>query len=171
MKTTLTLVLTSSLVLSACGWRDSRINPSNWGQGRSVEVAEPSAVNPLLPAKRPGLFDRAPEEERDSSVLIASVTRLQVDQTPTGVIILAEGLASRLGAYDAKLRLVNPDQAVTDGVLHLEFRVTYPDEATRLGSERSRKVIEAYSVTTQQMRDVRQIQVRGAQNAMETRRR
>ncbi|MBK0329442.1 hypothetical protein I5535_19400 [Rhodobacteraceae bacterium F11138] len=157
--------------LSACGWRDSRINPSNWGQGKSVPVDAPSEVNPLIPAERQGLFRRNKADEVDSSVLIASVTKLQIEQTPVGAIILAEGLASRQGAYDAELRPVQGDTDAADGVLHLEFRVNYPVVNTPVGSERTRQVVEAYSVTTQQMRDVRQVQVRGAQNAMESRRR
>lgn len=171
MKTTLTILLATSLALSACGWRDSRINPSNWGPGESVDVANPSAVNPLIPAKRQGLFSRSKDDAADNSVLIASVTKLSIEQTPAGSIILAEGLASRQGVYGAELRPTDPGSEVKDGVLQLEFRVSYPEYNTPVGSDRTRQVVEAYSVTSQQMRGVRQVQVRGAQNAMESRRR
>ncbi len=171
MKTTLTILLAASLALGSCGWRESRINPSNWGQGRSADRADAATGNPLIPAERRKLFGRRDAADEDRSVLIASVTRLQIDRTPTGAIILAEGLASRQGGYDAELRPTSGDGEVVDGVLHLDFRLTYPEARTPIGSERTRRIVEAYSVSTQQLREVRQIQVRGAQNAMQSRRR
>lgn len=168
MKTTLTLLVSTSLILSACGWRDSRVNPSNWfGQPEPVAVDE--SANPLVPKKRNSILSRP--EAVDTSVLIASVTSLQIDPTPSGAIILAEGVASRQGAYDAELRPVNTELVSEDGVLELEFRVVYPVTNTAVGNNRSREVFEAYSLTRQQLTGVRLVRVRAAQNALESRRR
>lgn len=168
MKTTLTLLVTASLVLSACGWRDSRINPTNWfGQSQPVAVEE--SGNPLVPEQRDSILSRP--DAVDASVLIANVTSLKIDQTPSGAIIQAEGVASRQGAYDAELRPVSTELVSEDGVLELEFRVVYPRTETAVGNNRSREVFDAYSLTRQELTGVRVVRVRAAQNALESRRR
>ena len=170
MKKTLTVLATASLIVSSCGWSDSRINPSNWsGRSNSAPVQADATVNTLIPRKRNSLISKP--EELDYSVLIQTVTKLQIDQTPSGVIILAEGVASRQGAYGADLRPVNPDLVAKDGVLLLEFRVIYPPKNTAVGSERSRTVTDAYSISRQQLQGVRQVRVSGSQNTMQSRRR
>ncbi|WP_424984604.1 hypothetical protein [Microbulbifer sp. S227A] len=167
MTKTLTVLLAASLILSGCGWR-------SWFGGRdtppSGDLAAIEATNPLIPAERVSVFSR-PEAE-DTTVLIAQVTKLQIDQTPTGAIILAEGIASRQGAFDASLTpsggTLTPDQ---DGVLRLDFRVAYPAYDTNIGPEQSRKVTDGLALTRQQLAGIDQVIVTGAQNAMQSRRR
>ncbi len=170
MKKTLTALVATSLILSSCGWRDSRLNPTNWfGRSEPVPVEAGGTVNPLLPPERVSIFARP--DAVDQSVLIASVTKLQIDQTPSGAIIVVEGVASRQGAYGAELRPVNTDLVSEDGTLQMEFRVNYPAAATPVGPERSRTVVNAYSLTRQQLNGVKLIKVTGAQNALQSRRR
>ena len=172
MKPFLTSLLATSLILSACGWQSSRLNPGNWfGNSRPpADVTTPiEASNTLIPAKRVKIFKR-PEAE-DTSVLITNITELKINATPSGAIVLAEGVAGRQGAYDAELRPVNPDLADEKGVLELEFRVRYPVTATPVGSNRSREVIDAFSLTNQELQSIRVVRVRAAQNFLESRRR
>ncbi|MHA6261719.1 hypothetical protein ACXYMO_00825 [Arenibacterium sp. CAU 1754] len=161
----------SSLILSGCGWSDSRVNPKNWF-GRSKPVAAAPAdgsTNPLIPAKRRGLLAR-PEKE-DVSVPIDTITALRIEPTNSGAIIYASGVASRQGAFEARLRPDNPDLIPEDGVLNFTFRVVYPRNPTPVGSELSRTVHEAYSISAQTLSAVRTIRVSGARNAQESRRR
>lgn len=166
MTKTFTALLLASLVLSGCGWR-------SWFGGRDAPPAgdltaiEPT--NPLIPRERPGLFSR-PEAELET-VLISRVTKLQIDRTPTGAIILAEGIGSRQGAYAAVLAPTGGTLEPEDGVLRLDFRVVYPKYNTPVGSEQSRKVIEAISISQQRLVGINQVVVTGAQNAMQSRRR
>lgn len=172
MQKPLTVLLVSSLFLAGCGgWRDSRVNPGNWfGKSRSERVQPAEEVNPLLPKKQTsGLFSR-PDAE-DLTVPIAEVTELRVEQTTTGVIIYAEGLAARQGPYEVELRPVTTPEEEADGILSLSFRVVYPARATPLGSAHSRTVRAAYSMTKQDIGGIRSIRVLGRDNVRTTRRR
>lgn len=171
MRKTLVVFLAAALVLSGCdSWRKSRVNPSNWGGG---EVASPENVaietdNELIP-QRTNLFKR-PDAE-DLSRPIANITELRVERTTTGAIIMATGVASRQGAYDAELR---PDPVTKDtpkGLLSYTFVVVYPKEGSPAGSELSRTVRAAVSLSTQELAGVRTIQVSAAENARQARRR
>ena len=58
MRKTLSLLLASTITLTACGAvRESRINPFNWfGQSRSESVQTKQNTNPLIPEKSGGVF-------------------------------------------------------------------------------------------------------------------
>lgn len=166
MKKTFTVLLATSLLLSGCGWR------SWFGRNDAPPAGDLTAIeptNPLIPQERRSVFKR--DEPQDNSVLIERVTKLQIDQTPTGAIILAEGIANRQGAYGSMLRPTGEDLVSEDGVLNLEFRVIYPGYPTPVGSERSREVTDALSLTRQELRNVKQVVVTGSGNAMQSRRR
>lgn len=175
MRKTILIVTAASLVLASCGWRDSRVNPRNWfGKSREVvtetRAEEAEEVNPLIPsARRSVLARRTPA---DLSVEVEKVTDLRVEPTATGAIVYATGVAARQGAFAARLTAANdgaePDE---NGVLSLSFRVTYPRYATKQGSEFSRTVHEAFSLTNLELQRVRTIRVTAAQNTRETRRR
>jgi len=168
MRKTVILLVLASLVLSSCGWRDSRVNPRNWfGDSRSEARVpqETTQTNALIPPARRGIFAR-PEAE-DRSVLIAEVTALRIEPTNSGAIILATGTASRQGGYASELRLLDDSP---DGVLSYEFRVVYPVEQTPTGSALTRTVNEAITLTRQDLAGIRTIRVIAAQNQRESRR-
>ena len=175
MRKQVILLSAAALVLSNCGgWRDSRVNPTNWfGRSNSTPVeqttAEAKVVNPLLPRSEGRGFFSRPEAE-DLSVPAATITELRVEPTAAGAIIYAVAQTSRQGAFDAELRPVE-GAAEDPAVLELTFRVVYPDFATPVGPERSRTVRAAHTVSTQDLAPVRTIRVIGAQNIRETRRR
>lgn len=172
MKTPIALLLMTSLILASCGWRDSRVNPRNWfGEARSTQVPAEAAedgtpVNPLVPRARRGVFQR-PEAE-DRSQPIARVTALRVERTSTGAIISATGIAARQGAFNSELRR-DPD--APEGTLSYTFRVVYPKDATPVGSDLTRTIQDAVSLTHQDLAGIRTIRVSGAENAQQTRRR
>ena len=182
MRISLSVLLVAILGLSACSsWRESRANPGNWfGNNNQVQVEEAVADtggplvdtepdNALIPADRRGLFDRP--DEVDVSVPIGTVTELRVDPTNNGAIIYASGVADRQGAFDARLVIDEANLEADDGVLNLSFRVVYPEDPTPVGSEFSRTVHDAYTISAQAFSQVRVIRVSGARNTMETRRR
>jgi len=171
MQKPLTVLLVASLMLAGCGgWRDSRVNPSNWfGKSRSERVEPAEETNPLIPRQTRGVFSRP--DPVDNTTPITEVTELRVEQTTTGVIIYAEGLASRQGPYEVELRPVTTPEEEADGILSLSFRVIYPNRATPVGSEFSRTVRAAYSVNKYEIRGIRTIRVIGQNNQRTTRRR
>lgn len=164
------LLVVTSLVLSACGWRDSRLNPGNWfGRSRDVPVeASAEPVNPLIPS-RSSILRR--EEEPDRHVPIAQVTELFIDRTTTGAIVRAEGVGRVQGAYAARLKTQSEDGEPVDGVLTYTFEVLYPVNPRPVGSAQSRKVVVARSLTNQDLAGIRLIRVVAETNARESRRR
>ncbi|ATG35399.1 MULTISPECIES: hypothetical protein [Phaeobacter] len=174
MQRSLALLLVGAVALSGCGFRDSRVNPLNWfGGSDEVEVVETSGepVNPLIPVQnRVSVFARP--DAVDETVLVQSVTDMRVERTPTGAIVYATGIAARQGAYGVELRLdeADRDARTRDATLDFTFRAIYPDTRTALGSERTRTLRAAVSLSQQQLASVRSIRVVAAQNARESRR-
>ncbi|TDE35220.1 hypothetical protein [Antarcticimicrobium sediminis] len=171
MQKPLTVLLVSSMLLASCGsWSGSRLNPGNWfGKSRSERVQPVEETNPLIPATQRGMFSRP--EKVDMTVPIAEVTELRVEQTSTGVIIYAEGLATRQGPYEVELRPVTTPEEEAEGILSLSFRVVYPERPTRVGTDFSRTVRAAHSMTKQEIGDIREVRVAGEANVRSTRRR
>jgi hypothetical protein len=178
MRKFLTVFLAATLFLSGCSsWSSSRANPGNWFGGSRTAPTDAQAqaefsgaeINPLIPTTGRGIFAKA--EKPDLSVLIDTVTELRIDREPGGAIVYATGVASRQGAYGAELRLAPQDGPPKDGILNFSFRVLYPQAATPVGNERTRTVIDAYSLTSQQLTGVRAIRVTAARNSRESRRR
>lgn len=173
MRKSIAVLLASGLMLTGCsGWQASRVNPSNWfGGSQATETAvdaNAEPVNALLPeSSGAGIFSRPDASTEDQSVAVASVTELKVEKTPSGAIIYATGLASRQGAYGVWLRL-NPD--ADSNTLDYSFRALYPEYQTPVGSETSRTLRVAVSLTHQDLAGVKLVRVSSDSNARETRR-
>ncbi|MBY6042859.1 hypothetical protein [Phaeobacter italicus] len=174
MQRSIAVLLIGAVALSGCGFRDSRVNPLNWfGGSDEVEVVEDSSapVNPLIPQKdRVSVFARP--EAVDQTVLIQSVSDMRVELTPTGAIVYATGIAARQGAYGVELRLdeADRDERTKDATLDFTFRAIYPGYRTPVGSDRTRTLRAAVSLSRQQLAGVRSIRVVAEQNARESRR-
>lgn len=171
MRISIALLMVAGVAVSGCGgWRDSGVNPRNWfGNSKEVTASteNPEDVNPLLPVKaEESIFAR--KDAPDESVLIVSVSALKIERTSTGAIVYATGLADRQGAYNVHLR---PDIDAPEGTLSFQFKADYPSYATHQGTELTRTVRAAFSLTTGELEGIKLIRVTGAQNAQETRRR
>ncbi|MBO6777040.1 MAG: hypothetical protein JJ897_16380 [Marinibacterium sp.] len=164
------LLLVASLALSACGWRDSRLNPGNWfGRSQPVEIeGEAVPTNPLLP-NNASILSRP--EAQDRHVQIYSVSELAIERTSSGAIIRAEGTARVQGAYAARLKPASETGEPVDGVMTYSFEVLYPENPRPVGTEISRRVIVARSLTHQDLSAIRVIRVTSETNAREARRR
>lgn len=156
------IALAISLILSGCG---------NWFGGNRSAPAEATAgtTNPLLPRERNSILSR-PEPE-DVSVLVDVVREIRVERAINGAIVTATGVAARQGAYGAELRPeAVPLQPDSNGVLNFSFRIIYPERPRPVGTERTRTVTAAVSLSEDDLSDVRAIRVSGRQNAQESRR-
>lgn len=173
MKKPLSILVVAAVVLAGCGgWSNSRVNPRNWfGNSQPVAVQNaPGETNPLMPGSAgKGMFSRP--DPADYSVPIARVTELRVEPTPSGAIVYAAGVAARQGPFQTELRLVTTEEDAEAGVMAFSFRVVYPKDATVVGSELSRTVHDARTLSRQDMDGVKVIRVSGRENALESRRR
>lgn len=149
---TLTIFLTCALVLSGCARvSESRLNPFNWF-GSDSEEQTVAAV----------------EERADPRPLVADVTSLAVERTPTGAIIRATGLPPQQGWYGAAL--VPDTDGPVDGVLSYRFRAVPPFTPTRVSTVRSRELSVAVSISQITLAETRVIRVIGARNVRTVRR-
>jgi hypothetical protein len=170
MRKTLSVILISTLTLTACGTvRESRINPFNWfGQARSEPIGKQQNTNPLIP-ERTGIGLFAGLRERDAiyvGIPFEQVTNLSIERVPGGAIIRATGLAARQGYYAVQLTPANEDELPVDGVLTYRLEGVRPDSNTAVGTVPTREVIAARRLTDQEMAGVRSIRVEGQLNAL-----
>lgn len=170
MRITLGALLVSTLVLSSCGgWRDSRINPTNWfGKSREAEVVVEN-TNPLIPVEdqKVDLLGKKDDADASPDFPIVIIKDLTIARTTTGAIVTATGEAARDGAYNAELIASDPQP---EGVLEYSFRVSYPAKATLPGTPATRTIVAAVSLSNQDLAGIRLIRVVGKENARESRR-
>ena len=172
MRKTLTVLLVSSLFVTACGIRDSRINPLNWfGRAQSEPIAkETKPVNPLIPRTN-GLFSRSRDEkEAFAGRPFEQVIDLTVERIPGGAIIRATGLAARQGIYEVQLTPANEDETPVDGVLTYRIEGLRPSRRTRVGTQPTREVTAGRQLTDRELRGVTEIRVEALTNALVARR-
>ncbi|WP_371224100.1 hypothetical protein [Roseovarius sp. 2305UL8-3] len=172
MRTVVTLLMISTLTLSACSaWRESRVNPSNWfGGSRSapVETADPASTNPLLPERGNTIF-RRDKRERYEGTLVAQVSDLVVERNPYGGIVRVTGVSARQGAYDVRL-ISETDGEPVDGVLTFSLKAVQPTDQG-LGNTTTRTVRVGRFVSTAVLERTQTIRVIGATEARTTGRR
>lgn len=142
------LILLLCLVTACAAVRTSRLNPLNWfGPARAAPMAE------LLTAAE------------DPRALVAQVTDLTVEPTNGGAIIRATGLPPTQGYWQAELVKVETEDPTN---LTYDFRVFPPTTPMRAGSQPSREVVVAVSVTSITLERISRITVQGAGNALTT---
>ena len=136
-------LLGGTLVLAACG---GRLNPFNWFKRKPrVTVEEAYAL---------------PEDTRG---LIERLSDVAIEETRTGIILRATGIAATQGWSDAELVGQPLDEK---GVKTFEFRATAPLGAAATGPERSRAITAAAAISLYQLGQMSAIRVVAAQNAM-----
>lgn len=159
------LVLTlSAFVLAGC---NARWNPFNRSSGDQQVDLETGEINPLVPEERDSIF--ASPEEVYPGIPIDQITDLRVEPTRTGAIILVEGLAAREGPFEVRLVPENVEEVPVDGILTYTFAIVYPVFATPLGTEATRKVTAARSISNELLEQTRVIRLVAERNTRETR--
>lgn len=153
MRLPIALALICALGLSACGgWRDSRLNPSNWfGKSREAVAQE------------------APTQDADlkGRSLVQSVLSMTVEPYQGGAIVRATGLPPTQGWWEAELVAQPVDE---NGVLVLDFRVFPPVAPWPAGTQPSREIVVAIALSNIKLEPVREIVVRGETNSRSSRR-
>ncbi len=107
--------------------------------------------------------------DSDPRDMVAQVTALTVEQTTAGAIVHATGLPPEIGYWQAELVADNKGRPV-DGVVTYTFRIAPPYWNQGTGTPYARSVDVAAFIPGNILRDVRQIQVVGAQNVLTVRR-
>lgn len=170
MRTILILTVASALMVSGCsGWRDARVNPSNWfGGSRSAPVQTDLGANPnpLIPERR-SILQRDRSETYDGT-LVAEITELAVEPTSTGAIVRVTGVTERQGAFDVRLINDNDGEPV-DGILQFSLQALQPQQQG-IGTTTSRTVRAGAYVSNHALDRTTQVEVQGARNSLTTRR-
>ncbi|MFK7940328.1 MAG: hypothetical protein AB8B82_13185 [Roseovarius sp.] len=165
------LLVVSSMVLSACGgWRDSRVNPSNWfGQSRSAPapVATAENQNPLIP-EQTGIF-RQDKRENYEGTLLREVTDVVIERTNSGGIIRVTGKSTFQGAHDVRLTS-ETDGEPEDGVLTLSLKAVQPTDQG-VGSTSGRTVRVGRFVSNEVLLRTQSVRIVADGNVRTTRRR
>ncbi|MFP7673152.1 hypothetical protein ACG74X_07315 [Marivita sp. S0852] len=171
MRKPVTLLTLALVVLTSCtAINQSRFNPLNWfGSGQpdpSAMTPADSEVNPLIPARRASVF-RTNQAAVYAGRPVAQITELLIERRPGGAIIRTTGQASRVGPFD--VRLIADDDASTDDTLVFDLRARQ-QAGPRSAGPLARQVTAAVWITDQDLRGIRSITVRGADNARTARR-
>lgn len=104
----------------------------------------------------------------DDRTLVQQITALDVEPSPGGVIIRAQGLPPTQGWWNAGLVNVT-DEKTPAGTLVYEFRARPPLGAAAAGSAQSRKIETAAYANNIELEGIRSITVKGAQNSRSAR--
>lgn len=171
MRRTVTLLVISTMVLSACGgWSKSRVNPSNWfGKSRSQPRQEATIENPnpLIP-ERVGIFRKDKREVYDG-VLLSEVTDVVIDRTNAGGIVRVTGKSRLQGAFDVRLTS-DTDGEPEDGVLTFSLKAIQPDDQG-VGSTAGRTVSVGRYVSKDVLARTSTIRIVAESNVRTTKRR
>lgn len=130
--------------LASCGY---------WPDSLSFRRDEPQA-------------ELAPEPV-DQRPIVAQVTDLVVDRTPSGVILRVKGLPPRQGYYDGELV---PVPSEDEGVLAYQLHAQPPHYETPASTTRSREFVVARFLSNDNLTGIRTIRVSGSSNTLSARR-
>lgn len=151
------------MTISGCSiLSDIPLNPLDWFGSSEEETAQAEGETEVATVTPRPLVDRSNTPAVvDGRALVQSVEGLTVDQTTTGAIVRANGIAPAQGYFNAQL--VNA--GVENGVLTLEFRAQAPAGTPQQGSPRSRRIDAAYVIDNPDLLAIRSIRVQSATNA------
>ena len=157
MRINLLAALALTIAVGACGSvRESRLNPLNWfGGSQAQETTVVRGTGVVRPA--------------DPRPLVDQVIAMRVEQTPGGAIVRATGLPPTQGFWDAEL-VPFEGEGVDEGVLVFDFRLIPPPYRARVGTQPSREVIVATTLTNNELDGIARIVVRGARTERVARR-
>ncbi|MCY3880419.1 MAG: membrane lipoprotein lipid attachment site-containing protein [Rhodobacteraceae bacterium] len=129
--------------LAGCSNFDSgNLNPMNWFERDNTQTA--SAPDPVAVI--------------DSRELLPQVTEVTQLQISNGLVVLAKGLPPTQGFWDPVLVPTN-DELPIDGVLTYELRASGPTDEVVEGTEESREIQAARTITSDMLENVAVIRV------------
>lgn len=171
MRISKTLMILALATLTGCAAiNESRFNPLNWfGSSQPDPAAMNPAdadVNPLIPRRRFSFF-RSSQPEAFQGTPIAQITEMLVERRPGGAIVRATGQANRVGPFDVRM-VLNVDDS-TETTLVYDLRALQQPGPRNTGP-RARQVTAAVWLSDQNLRGIRTVTVRGAENARSVRR-
>lgn len=147
MNRTLLLGICAVLAMAGCARvANSKLNPFNWFGGARAETRF------VLP-----------EDKSDPRTLSPEVLSLEVVPYSSGALVKAVGRTPTQGWWDAEL-VARPIDA--DGVLVYDFRIFPPITDTPVGTNQSREVTVAASLSSVKLAQVRRVVVQGETNAL-----
>lgn len=166
-----TLLILATVALTGCATiNESRLNPFNWfGSSRPDPAAmdvSSAERNPLIPPRRISVF-RDNQPEAYAGQPIAEITELLVERRPGGAIIRVTGQADRVGPFDVRLIADATDNDPSTLVLDVK---ALQQAGPRNTGPLARQVTVARWITDQDLRGIRTITARGANNARTVRR-
>ncbi len=170
MRTFLTILVISSVVLSGCS-RESRLRPSNWfNKNKTTRVAAPATeakeVNPLIP-EQTGIFTKRDKRKAYLGTPVAQITDVRVERATGGAIIRVTALTARQGAFDARLTSTTDGEPV-NGVLSFALKAIQPTEVPQ-GSQTRRTLHVARFVSNDELEETSTIRIIGARNTLTSR--
>jgi hypothetical protein len=142
--------------LAGCsqGWKENRINPSNWFSANDRPES-------LVPIEEDLVIDNRP--------LVPQVTALSLDETPSGVIVRATGVTPTAGYWQGGLVLEQRDGKPDNGQLSFVFRAAPPLQPTEVSNQRAREITAARFISNQQLQGVETIRIVGERNSLSSR--
>ena len=154
---TKTLAVVAGLAaLASCGRiADSRFNPLNWSAARPAATLAPEGGYP-------------DEIAADPRPLVDTITALDVDRNPGGIILRATGLPARQAFWNGALLPVT--DGPVGGVLSYRFVAVPPPVDTRVSTPRSREIEVGVFLDRAALAGVTEIRVSAARNALAVRR-
>lgn len=166
MRTPILLLLTATLVLSAC---QSRLNPVNWfGSDREKSVQE--SANPLIPEQTESgvaFFSRQEVIEYVGEPL-QRVTQVETHRVTEGKLIMATGIAAVHGVSNVRL-VRREDGGIEKGVLFLDLTGLPPESPVLGGSDLTREATAAIVLTDQETAGARSVRIVAASNSLDAR--
>lgn len=146
-------LLVLALALQGCSRsNNSAVDPRSWFANQEPDLSTPS-----------GGYGQGVVDTR---LLVMQVREVDIDPTPGGIIVRAEGLSSTQGYWDADI--VRAPVPGTEGgdMMRYEFRVRPPVTPQPVGTERSRIINVADFITAQDLASIRRITVVGSTNSV-----
>ena len=151
MKHSFAIFTVMILLVSCSKIGESNLNPLNWFGDSNAEKTIKS-----VPVKATSIDPRA---------RLQRVTEITNFVTTNGIIIVAKGLPPTQGFWNPALLPRNEEKPV-DGFLTYEFRAQAPTDQVLIGTERSREIEAAKTITQDKLVGVKGIRIIARDNTM-----
>lgn len=163
-------ILFVTILVAGCS---TKANPVNWFDNDPPEKDNFTGVeetNPLIPEGDGGFFQSGREERaRYKGVPIDTVTEVDIERVPGGVIIKARGVSATQGVYEARLTPANEDETPEDGVLIYRLEARNDESRNAQGASKTREVVVGRKRTEQELAGATRVRIESATNAVEAR--